>query len=230
METEIANWMVHEYTSAVWQLQHAVDPAQTGRVKRNILGDFIGGVTGLVTHEQFAVDHKELKETEGRVEKILNHQINIEKLMEEMSHDMATKAGVIARLQDLRIRMERNAVYQTKKVTCRRGGKTSYKKKRTKKKSCQCFAHLALINRLILLFWVCLLLTLGWGGDIAGTKSEFKKGGVTLISPSSTNFTAVFLSSLSKGMELRFYSLKIRKMEKIRKRRHCFAHLVFISQ
>ena len=134
METEIANWMVHEYTSAVWQLQHAVDPAQTGRVKRNILGDFIGGVTGLVTHEQFAVDHKELKETEGRVEKILNHQINIEKLMEEMSHDMATKAGVIARLQDLRIRMERNAVYQTKKVTCRRGGETIYTKKENKEK------------------------------------------------------------------------------------------------
>ena len=170
METEIANWMVHEYTSAVWQLQHAVDPAQTGRVKRNILGDFIGGVTGLVTHEQFAVDHKELKETEGRVEKILNHQINIEKLMEEMSHDMATKAGVIARLQDLRIRMERNAVYQTKKVTCRKGGKQFIQKKRTKKKSCQCFAHLALINQLILLFWVCLLLTLGWGGDMAGAK------------------------------------------------------------
>ena len=118
METEIANWMAHEYTSAVWQLQHAIDPAQTGRV----LGDFIRGVTGLVTHEQFAVDHKELKETEGRVEKILNHQINIEKLMEEMSHDMVTKAGVIAWLQDMRIRMERNAVYQTKKVTCRRGG------------------------------------------------------------------------------------------------------------
>ena len=130
METEIANWMVHEYTSAVWQLQHSVDPAQTGRVKRNILGDFIGGVTGLVTHEQFAVDHKELKETEGRVEKILNHQINIEKLMEEMSHDMATKAGVIARLQELRIRMERNAVYQTKKVTCRRGGGNNLCKKR----------------------------------------------------------------------------------------------------
>ena len=134
METEIANWMVHEYTSAVWQLQHSVDPAQTGRVKRNILGDFIGGVTGLVTHEQFAVDHKELKETEGRVEKILNHQINIEKLMEEMSHDMATKAGVIARLQDLRIRMERNAVYQTKKVTCRRGGTIYAQKKENKEK------------------------------------------------------------------------------------------------
>ena len=93
METEIANWMAHKYTSAVWQLQHAIDPAQTGRVKRNILGDFIGGVTGLVTHEQFAVEHKELKETEGRVEKILNHQINIEKLMEEMSHDMVTWHG-----------------------------------------------------------------------------------------------------------------------------------------
>ena len=154
METEIANWMVHEYTSAVWQLQHAVDPAQSGRVKRNILGDFIGGVTGLVTHEQFAVDHKELKETEGRVEKILNHQINIEKLMEEMSHDMATKAGVIARLQELRIRMERNAVYQTKKVTCRRGGRgTIYAKKREhRKKRRHCFAHLALINRLVSCF------------------------------------------------------------------------------
>ena len=43
---------------------------------------------------------------------------------------------------------------------------------------------------------------------------EKNKGGVILISPSSTNFTAVFLSSLFKGMELRFYSLKIRKMEK----------------
>ena len=111
METEIANWMAHEYTSAVWHLQHAIDPAQTGRV----LGDFIRGVTGLVTHEQFAVDHKELKETEGRVEKILNHQINIEKLMEEMSNDMVTKAWVMAWLQDMRIRMEPNAVYQTKK-------------------------------------------------------------------------------------------------------------------
>ena len=147
METEIANWMVHEYTSAVWQLQHSVDPAQTGRVKRNILGDFIGGVTGLVTHEQFAVDHKELKETEGRVEKILNHQINIEKLMEEMSHDMATKAGVIARLQELRIRMERNAVYQTKKVTCRRGGTIYAKKREQRKKRRHCFAHLAPINQ-----------------------------------------------------------------------------------
>ena len=35
---------------------------------------------------------------------------------------MVTNTGVIAWLQDLRIRMERNAVYQTKKVTCRRGG------------------------------------------------------------------------------------------------------------
>ena len=26
--------------------------------------------------------------------------------------------------------------------------------------------------------------SLGWGGDIAGAKSEFKKGGVTLICPS----------------------------------------------
>ena len=32
---------------------------------------------------------------------------------------MVTNTGVIAWLQDLRIRMERNAVYQ---VTCRRGG------------------------------------------------------------------------------------------------------------
>ena len=41
-------------------------------------------------------------------------------------------------------------------------------------------------------------------------KKESKKGGATLIRPSSINFTAVFLSSLSKGMEIRFYSLKIR--------------------
>ena len=121
METELANWMAHEYKSALWQLQHAIDPAQSERVKRNILGDFIRGVTGLVTHEQFSIEYKEFKETEGRVEKILNHQINIEKLMEEMSYDMVTKAGVIAWLQDLRIRMEQNVVYQTKKVTCRRG-------------------------------------------------------------------------------------------------------------
>ena len=135
METELANWMAHEYMSAVWQLQHAIDPAQTDRVKRNILvwETSLGGVTGLVTHEQFAVEHKELKETEGRVEKILNHQINIEKLMEEMSHDMVTKAGVIAWLQDMRISMEQSAVYQTKKVTCRRGG-TNYAKKREQKK------------------------------------------------------------------------------------------------
>ena len=106
METELANWMAHEYKSALWQLQHAIDPVQTDRVKRTILGDFIGGVTGLVTHEQFAVEHKEQKETEGRMEKILNHQINIEKLMEDMSYDMVTKAGVIAWLQDMRIRME----------------------------------------------------------------------------------------------------------------------------
>ena len=44
-------------------------------------------------------------------------------------------------------------------------------------------------------------------------KRESKKGGATLIRPSSINFTAVS-SSLSKGMEIRFYSLKIRKMEK----------------
>ena len=86
---------------------------------------------GLVTHEQFALEHKKLKETEGKVEKILNHQINIEKLMEDMSNDMVMKAGVIAWLQDMRIRMERNAVYQTKKVTCRRGG-TNYVKKENK--------------------------------------------------------------------------------------------------
>ena len=42
------------------------------------------------------------------------------------------------------------------------------------------------------------------GGRYSWYKSEFKKGGATLISPSSSNFTAVFLSSLSKGMELRF--------------------------
>ena len=41
METELANWMAHEYTSAVWLLQHAIDPTQTDHVKRNILGDFI---------------------------------------------------------------------------------------------------------------------------------------------------------------------------------------------
>ena len=95
----------------------------------------------MVTHEQFAVEHKELKETEGRVEKILNHQINIEKLMEDMSHDMVTKAGVIAWLQDMRIRMKRNAVYQTKKVTCVRGGNKlckKKKKKRTKKTTLFC--------------------------------------------------------------------------------------------
>ena len=59
METELANWMAHEYKSAIWQLQHATDPAQSVRVKRNILGDLIKGVTGLVTHEQFTVEHKE---------------------------------------------------------------------------------------------------------------------------------------------------------------------------
>ena len=43
---------------------------------------------------------------------------------------------------------------------------------------------------------------------------SLKKGGVTLICPSSINFTAVFLSFLSKGMETSVDSLKIRKMEK----------------
>ena len=62
------------------------------------------------------MEHKELKETESRVEKILNHQINLEKLMDEMSRDMVNKSGVIAALQNLRIRMEYNAVFQTKKV------------------------------------------------------------------------------------------------------------------
>ena len=107
--------MSHEYNSAIWQLQHT-DPKLTSRAKRNILGDFIGGVTGLVTSEQFTAEHRELKETESRVEKILNHQINLEKLMDEMSRDMVNKSGVIAALQSLRIRMEHNAVYQTKKV------------------------------------------------------------------------------------------------------------------
>ena len=62
------------------------------------------------------MEHKELKETESRVEKILNHQINLEKLMDEMSRDMVNKSGVIAALQNLRIRMEYNAVFQTKKL------------------------------------------------------------------------------------------------------------------
>ena len=97
-------------------MQHTTDLRLTGRAKRNILGDFIGGVTGLVTSEQLTVEHKELKETESRVEKILNHQINLEKLMDEMSRDMVNKSGVIAALQNLRIRMEYNAVFQTKKV------------------------------------------------------------------------------------------------------------------
>ena len=116
LETLLANWISHEYTSAIWQLQHTTDLRLTGRAKRNILGDFIGGVTGLVTSEQLTVEHKELKETESRVEKILNHQINLEKLMDEMSRDMVNKSGVIAALQNLRIRMEYNAVFQTKKV------------------------------------------------------------------------------------------------------------------
>ena len=101
-------------------MQHTTDLRLTGRAKRNILGDFIGGVTGLVTSEQLTVEHKELKETESRVEKILNHQINLEKLMDEMSRDMVNKSGVIAALQNLRIRMEYNAVFQTKKVRIKR--------------------------------------------------------------------------------------------------------------
>ena len=54
---------------------------------------------------------------------------------------------------------------------------------------------------------------------------SLKKGGVTLICPSSINFTAVFLSFLSKGMETSVDSLKIRKMEKNTKKTTTFAHL-----
>ena len=68
--------------------------------------------------------------------------------------------------------------------------------------------------------WKC-----GWNG-----KGSLKKGGATLIRPSSTNFTAVFLHFLSKGMKIRFYSSKLEKWRKIRKRRHCFAHLALIKE
>ena len=125
--------------------------------------------------------------------------------------------------------MERNAVYQTKKVTCRRGGGNNLCKKiEQRKKRRHCFAHLVLINRLVSRFdciFALLYITLcmqwptermsqtcgifsgghcntvwyilhcvkwvgwkcGWNG-----KGSLKKGGATLIRPSSTNFTAVF--------------------------------------
>ena len=63
-------------------MQLAIDPLPSSRVKRNILGNFIGGVTGLVTHEELTVEHNVLKETQGQIKKILNHQINIKKMID----------------------------------------------------------------------------------------------------------------------------------------------------
>ena len=65
-----------------------------------------------------------------------------------------------------------------------------------------------------------------WGENIVGAKNESKKGGVTLICPSSINFTAVFLSFLYKGMETSVYSLKkLEKWRKNTKKKTTFAHL-----
>ena len=143
--------------------------------------------------------------------------------------------------------MERNAVYQTKKVTCRRGGGTIYAKKENKgKKRRHCFAHLVLINRLVSRFdciFALLYITLcmqwptermsqtcgifsgghcntvwyilhcvkwvGWKCSWNGKRS-LKKGGATLIRPSSTNFTAVFYTFCPKEWRFVF----IEKYEK----------------
>ena len=116
LETHLANWLTHDFKSAVWQMQHAINPLPSSHVKRNILGNFIGGVTGLVTHDELTVEHNELKETQGQIKKILNHQINIKKMIDKLSRDMVSKAGVITWVQNMKLDMEYHVAYQSKKV------------------------------------------------------------------------------------------------------------------
>ena len=87
MEEYIAKWVVHEYKSSLWQLPHAITSStKGGRVRRNILGDMLGSLTGLVTDSQFVVEHRALQETKSKLKKLLDHQIDLEQLLNNSKH------------------------------------------------------------------------------------------------------------------------------------------------
>ena len=113
-----AQQIATEYKGVVWQLQHALkqDRLAKTRSQRNIFGDVIGGVTGLVTSEQFTAEKETVKKNTDRVEQVLRHEISMDKMILNVSESIKIVGGKVDVVARLYHSAEIDRTYRSKKV------------------------------------------------------------------------------------------------------------------
>jgi len=113
-----AQQIASEYKGVIWQLQHALkqDRLAKTRTKRNIFGDVIGGVTGLVTSEQFVAEKELVKKNTARVEQLLRHEISMDKMVLNVSDSIKAIGGKVDIVAKLYHSAEIDRTYRSKKV------------------------------------------------------------------------------------------------------------------
>ena len=76
-ETFFVEKIEKEFRNIGWQLQYI----SSNRKKRNVFGNVIASLTGLITVDQMRIEHQAVIEANNKIKSILNHEIQLEELL-----------------------------------------------------------------------------------------------------------------------------------------------------
>jgi hypothetical protein len=106
----------HALNGALFQLDHLLRTNES-RARRNIIGDVLSSITGLVTKDQLAHENEQISELKKRVKHTFDIEIELEKLLLNTTRNTITKDEFIEQFHQLKYRILQAEQYFTRKVT-----------------------------------------------------------------------------------------------------------------
>ncbi len=101
-----------EFRNIGWQLQYI----SNNRKKRNVFGNVIASLTGLITADQMRIEHQAVIEANNKIKSILNHEIELEELLKNMTHGTMSKTEILRMMGVMHRSSLNDAKYQSRKV------------------------------------------------------------------------------------------------------------------
>jgi hypothetical protein len=114
-ETELADF---EFLGHVLNHMLTTDvpsPNKTSREKRNIFGDAISLLTGLVTQDKLTGEHEQVLRLRDRVKSILDTELELEHVVQNVSREAMSKDTFIKVFTGIKHRVEANEKYRSRK-------------------------------------------------------------------------------------------------------------------
>lgn len=101
-------------------LRMALDAAKDkkNRVTRNILGDFVHGLTGLATDEEIEVEHRQIVEVRDRLRVLADKEVTLYKTVADLADQISTLEGLKRVIAQTKHVVIMDALYATKKEIC----------------------------------------------------------------------------------------------------------------